>query len=189
MRFTALGEAVYHALSEALLVCQLYETPISLSGSQWQVTAVSVGEDGQEEAGLSSPAVLWRRAIPQSQVTLRWLSPTAFHQSKHHLLLPLPRPTFVGLVQKWCAFAQLPLPDDLLDFIEAHVVAEAHKLRTRAVRFASYQIHGFMGWCRFRALEGTPTQWQALNALARFAFYAGTGHKTTMGFGQTLPGR
>jgi len=89
------------------------------------------------------------------------------------------------MAQKRRAFARCTPPNGLLDFVEAHVVAEAHQLTTRVAHFDAYHSRGFTGWRRFRAMAGTPEQWRALNALAHFAFYPGTSHKTTMELGQT----
>lgn len=61
-----------------------------------------------------------------------------------------------------------------------------YKLQTRILHFINYQEVGFEGECSFEITDDTDEErlkW--LNTLADFAFYCGTGAKTTMGMGQT----
>jgi CRISPR-associated endoribonuclease Cas6 len=53
------------------------------------------------------------------------------------------------------------------------------------VRYGSALTIGFVGECSFRLLVDDP-YWQRLaDTLAAYAFYCGTGHRTTVGLGQT----
>jgi hypothetical protein len=49
---------------------------------------------------------------------------------------------------------------------------------------APHQI-GFMGRCAFTCFSPERALWRTLHLLADFAFFCGTGYKTTQGMGQT----
>ena len=47
---------------------------------------------------------------------------------------------------------------------------------------------GFTGYCSFEIIEKiSPEDLNNILTLARFSFYGGTGAKTTIGMGQTVP--
>jgi len=76
--------------------------------------------------------------------------------------------------------------DDTISSWSDRIVVARYRLETHILNFGSYQEVGFTGRCRYELDKNTPEEVaHALNALADFAFYCGTGAKTTMGMGQT----
>lgn len=121
------------------------------------------------------------------RIGLRFLSPTTYRsRGRRNVLFPEPALVFGSLLIRWNALAdpiqKLHLTEDSL----AAVNIFSHRLQTRVMDFGSYQETGFLGTCIFELDDHLPDEAvRTLNALADFAFYAGTGAKTTMGMGQT----
>lgn len=142
-------------------------------------------------------------ATEQATVGLAFRSPTAFSDGqqpwgKRMHLFPDPDRVFPRLAHVWNAWAP---PDLALDlpalraFVAASVVPAQYALETRVIHFDRHTQVGFVGRCHY-ALFPTPAQpsvgadltpAQAVHLLARFAFFAGVGQKTTMGMGQARP--
>lgn len=116
-------------------------------------------------------------------------------------MLPLPEYIFPMLAIRWRELAPPELAAVVqLERIEQYIqddgmVIAEHDLRSHYVTFTNHPQKGFVGTCRYQ-LRGpdeptTPdaplTVRQQLFLLARFAFYAGIGYKTTMGMGQVRP--
>ena len=186
LRFTTLSEDVFTSLNKTLLSKFISENVINLEGNKF--TIISVGMEPSEEdpwAGLSSFEELYDGASEELKVTLAFRYPTTFRQRGMNFLFPLPANAFYGYWQKWNAFSPMRIDDSFIPWIEASVMVEAHRLQTRAVHFDNFQLNGFIGTCRYCTMAGPRERVKELNALADFAFYAGTGAKTTMGMGQT----
>ena len=133
---------------------------------------------------------LWSAARADTSIVLQFLSPTSFHTHGVHYPLPDPALTFQSYFLRWnrLAPAALQININLLDAVAAHVVVAQLQVETQAVEFGGYRQVGFVGRVRFHIKQ---SEWigkevvRQLNALADFANYAGTGHKTTQGMGQT----
>ncbi len=121
------------------------------------------------------------------QLRFEFLSPTAFRSGgKRNVLLPEPRLVFTGYFVKWQSLSPIKLPDNLLALADKGLRLTQHKMETRMLNFGSYQEAGFEGRCTIEIAEELPEEAvRSFNALASFAFYCGTGAKTTMGMGQT----
>ena len=127
------------------------------------------------------------QALPERQIHLRFLSPTAFRSAgRRNVLFPEPRLLVNSLLPRWQSFSPVKLDDSLTDLADRNLRIARYKLETRMLNFGSYQEAGFEGNCTLEMAERMPDEAAgSLNALADFAFYCGTGAKTTMGMGQT----
>jgi CRISPR-associated endoribonuclease Cas6 len=186
VRYTVLGEDVFNALAHVLLGKYLYQESVSLDGQPFEIVEVAV-EPARSGgwAWLATYQQLVEEARPERQISLQFASPTTFKQGDANLLFPLPVSVFGSYLRKWQAFCDIPLPADLLDFAQEHVVAERYELRTRMVPYGGFDLRGFVGTCSYRLLRDDPERARALNVLADFALFAGTGQKTPQGMGQT----
>ena len=73
-----------------------------------------------------------------------------------------------------------------MDDVGSEVLVSRYRLETKMLAFNNYQELGFLGSCVYSANDDVPEdKLRTLNALADFAFFCGTGAKTTMGMGQT----
>lgn len=148
------------------------------------------------------------RLEPRREMTLSFLSPTAFKQGPGSLPLPLPVNVFRWPLRVWQSYAPmvlLAIPDDWLAWCERNVFVVEHAIQTGTVAITRQErFTGFTGQVTFAAYDGTAHStrselaltgvkgrahylrvWQALGALAAFS---GVGHKTTMGMGAVEKG-
>jgi len=186
VRYTTLTEDLYNALSPILLGKFLYRDSVTLDGADFTVLDVAVEpEKSRGWGGISSAEEIWEGASTAPDITLRFALPTTFKQRGLNLLFPIPSNVFHSYRERWNAFTPLPIDEGLIPWVQQNVAVEAHELRTQMIWFGEFQLHGFTGWCRYTAKDQDATRLKQLNALADFAFFCGTGQKTTQGMGQT----
>jgi CRISPR-associated endoribonuclease Cas6 len=166
---------------------------LTLTGAPLHVTEIATETDQHPWAGRADYADLVQQYTlaggrrPQS-VTLRFASPTLFRSGGRDLPLPLPSLVFDGYLRKWNAFAPLALPEEAKRYAEECVALGRFKLRSHLVSFeqgGKGANVGFTGEVRFRFLVGDGYWTRVMTLLAGYAFWAGTGYRTTAGFGQT----
>lgn len=124
---------------------------------------------------------------PQQLVTLRFSSPTAFSLGQRIFdLFPQPLLVWESALRDWNKYAPNSLKmekEQIRTFTQQYIRICSSFLSTETQNFLGYVQKGFVGTCTY-ALEEHKTS-SLLTTLARFAFYAGIGSKTTMGMGQT----
>ena len=144
-------------------------------------------------AGYSSWNRLATEAAPDREITLDFVSPTAFgfgqkEWGKKVMVLPLPETVFGSLIRSWNMFAppQLQLDRPALNtYLEEHVVVkQIENLHTQMLDFRQAPQVGFVGRVAYGLMADNDIARVLLAMLADFAFYSGVGYKTTMGMGQ-----
>lgn len=128
---------------------------------------------------------LLKRACPEREITLEFRSPTAFRQGDLVTPLPVPKLVFQGYYERWQRFSPVGLLPDLVERAERGLGLARHNIQTRPFFDGHGMTPGFVGRATFviKGLDDELTH--QLNALADYAFYAGTGWKTTHGMGLT----
>jgi CRISPR-associated endoribonuclease Cas6 len=140
---------------------------------------------------------------PPRDLTLRFLTPTAFRQSAtaagRPAPLPFPAPASLwgGLYDRWQAVAPVRLDPQLRDSLTARVAIGRFEGRSarvltpglgerapRAGATGGQWMIGFVGRCSYWWPRGDGYLGGALRLLAAFAAYAGAGHGTAFGLGQ-----
>ena len=190
LRLTGLTEEVSEAIERVL---PAVGEELRLAEVSLRVTGVATETDQHPWAGRADYADLVQRYTlalgrrPQG-VTLRFASPTLFRFEGRDLPLPLPALVFGGYLRKWNAFSPLALPEEAKRYAEECVALGRFKLRSHLVSFelgAKGAHVGFTGEVRFRFLVGDAYWTRVMLLLAGYAFWAGTGYRTTVGLGQT----
>lgn len=122
---------------------------------------------------------------PSHRAELEFASPTSFRSGGHTLPLPLPALVYGGLVGKWNAFAPVAVSEEVRRFAEECLAISRYRLKTVAVKAkgGSVQI-GFVGRCRYVALNKDRYWLGLIQLLTDYAFYAGVGYQTAAGMGQ-----
>lgn len=185
LRFTSLEAR----LSELLLEQVRSRLPerVDLDGSAFRVGGVTTEAAEHPWAGRSSYRALAERwllgAAPPPRVGLAFHSPTTFHSQGRHVPLPLPELVFGSLLERWNAFAPLRL-DEVRGYAAEALAVSRYRLATRLVAVGGGKQVGFVGECEYTALRADPYGLRQAHLLADFGFYAGVGHKTTMGLGR-----
>jgi CRISPR-associated endoribonuclease Cas6 len=134
-------------------------------------------------------ADLARRECGDSGIILEFRTPASFQVNGLHQPLPVPDLVFGSYVARWNAFAphELRIDEAWMDWARAAVAVSRFDLRSEVMRFPKYQQIGCVGKVQYR-ITREPSNCEAamLDCLADYAFFCGTGHKTTQGMGQTM---
>jgi CRISPR-associated endoribonuclease Cas6 len=201
VRFTFLDDSIYPLLARYFLTTP--DLSFDLVRTELTVARIlSTPQSGEEWAGCVSFDELDKSASDEEKTfSFQFVTPTFFKRgggpTYPDLLVPLPLPDLVfgSLLRNWNQFSPA-------SFVEASLLKEicAHHLEMTHHRISSQQARlvfqqddgryrtttfpGFVGSCAFRLVGlQDPGVVKTLNTLADFAFYAGVGAKTTMGFG------
>jgi len=141
---------------------------------------------GASWSGFSDYQKLYESAEPIDEITLQFATPTSFKQGDTSMILPIPRLTFKGYLEKWNKYSGIELYDDsLLDRIEYSFILSSYHLKTLPFSDGRAITPGFVGICTFKIKDRDKEFLRNVNLLADFSFFAGTGRKTTHGMGMT----
>ena len=188
LRITFLKSDIFaHFLNGAL---KWGDNVVDLGLVSFRMEEVNPGFRRDSSTDFQSYQGILNGASAQHQIELQFSSPTAFRSGgKRNVVFPAAELVFGSYLNRWQAFSPLKLDDTISSWFDRIVVAR-YRLETHILNFGSYQEVGFTGRCRYELDRNTPEEVTlALNALADFAFYCGTGAKTTMGMGQTKRAR
>jgi CRISPR-associated endoribonuclease Cas6 len=179
-------------LSEALLESWIpaLDSIIDIpDGVRWKISGVSKMPEEHPWAGQVEYSQLTSQSLynthPPNRWRIRFATPTAFHASPGHFPLPLPDSLIASWLRRWQAFAPIALPDDLPEQVRQHVVISAYSLKTLPVREGKRLTVGCVGQMTLRALKMPPAYRAALDVLVNYAFFTGSGHRTSQGMGVT----
>jgi CRISPR-associated endoribonuclease Cas6 len=148
------------------------------------------------------------RSRPLGSLEVEFVSPTLFRSDKKLLPFPLPHLVFgnfvgnpTGLAAKWLQGGG-PIANGLFDgdgpallpaldsYIASNIVIQGYDLHTLALSPKPVEHArevGCVGLCRYQLhgrTEDAQRLQRAIHRLAAFAFFAGVGKHTAMGFGQ-----
>jgi CRISPR-associated endoribonuclease Cas6 len=202
IRFTLLDDALYPLVSQFFLqhiggmpILRLGRLPLVIS----KVTVTS--ESGEPWAGFARFENLLALAS-EGETTwhIHFATPTAFRSADADIPLPIPRLCFQSWLNSWDEHAPYPFFSDraerrrfLEEIVEGSVSVNFAQIRMAAQEFYfdghRTREQGFTGSCWFSAkpAKTAPHYRKILSLLAHYSFYAGTGRKTTMGMGVTMP--
>ena len=154
-----------------------------------QIVDVGLPFDADPHIEQVSYEELAQRAGAHTSLRLRFTSPTAFSRNNMHYLLPDATLVFASYRARWNAFAPEPLriDDGWMDWLIQTVAISDMSLRVEELRYGQYHLKGFVGWVQYTIAgkNDLADGCEPFNALADYARFCGTGHKTTQGLGQT----
>ena len=198
LRFTFLDDALFAPFGEAFLTQGL--PSIRLGGATFQLSRlVASGTETKDWSGAKIYEDLIESAGTDRQLRVRFYSPTAFRElsprgqkTRNQPHIDLVR-CYQSWVNKWNAFAPMQIDKQrLLDFVANHAGLTAVESKSRMLDFGKHKAIGFVGSCAYQFFlerqsdgKSNTETLRLANLLADFAFYCGTGYKTTMGMGQT----
>lgn len=193
LRFTTLFEPIFERFMARFLRGQ-GRPVVRLGHAVLLIKEIVATREGHPWAGYTSWAELVQGAEPDPEITLAFVSPTAFgfgqkDWGKKVMVLPRADTVFGSLARSWNHLAPVPFKMDrreLRHYLEEHmVIKRIDDLHTQILRYRRAFHVGFVGRVTYGLMaEGDGIRAQ-FNALADFAFYSGVGMKTTMGMGQT----
>ena len=194
LRFTFLDDELFQHFGKAFLTLAM--PPIRLGEAVFQVRQmVSYATEERSWSGNTTYAELVQSAKTDTQMSFRFYSPTAFRRltprgqkTRSDVYIDLVR-CYQSWVNKWNAFAPIKLDKaEILAFITEYGQVTSITTKSRALNFGKHTEIGWVGTCAcvfYPENSLDENLLRAANCLADFAFYCGTGYKTTMGMGQT----
>jgi len=187
LRYTGLTAEVSQRLRQ---LAQEPPSHVEVEGANLAVQQATLDPDDHPWAGQSGYEALAARHLlpedpPSRHAELHFASPTAFRSAGHTLPFPLPALVYGSLVRKWNDFAPVSVSEEIHRFAEECLAASRYRLSTRAVaaKGRSVQI-GFVGRCRYVALNKDRYWLGVMQLLTDYALYAGVGYQTAAGLGQ-----
>jgi CRISPR-associated endoribonuclease Cas6 len=194
LRFTALNDAVAHALSAWT---RSPAPRLELDGILFAVEEIATApsqhpwaaESTYEEVGkrwlIPRPAGDGTEAALPWRIGLQFTTPTAFRSGGKQIPVPLPDLVFGSLVERWNAYAPITLAEEARRYGAECVAISRYALRSRAVGYKESAVKvGATGECWYSALNRDRYWLAVLNLLADFAFWSGVGTQTAIGMGQ-----
>ena len=194
LRFTFLNDELFTHFSHAFFAQEL--PLIRLGQAPFKFDRLIVNNiKNQDWSGNATYAELVQSAKTDTRMSFRFYSPTAFRRmtprgqkTRNDAYLDLDR-CYQSWINKWNAFAPIKLDKtEILAFITDHAQVTSITTKSRALNFGKHTEVGWVGTCAcvFYPENSLDAELlRAANCLADFAFYCGTGYKTTMGMGQT----
>lgn len=167
---------------------------LEIGGTCWQICARAVNARQHSWAGSASYLELRERAFARDPAPHRWTvafsSPTAFNGARALFPFPLPDSILASWLRRWNAFSSFP---GWPNFSEAELKAagrqfltvESYRLHTVNVHMRAETLPGCLGEITYCARCMPPEVRQTVDVLMDYAFFCGSGYKTTQGWGQT----
>ncbi len=182
-RISTVGRPVFDAFSKAIFGGVARKGSISLNGSEFEL--LEAGMEGAN-GGVSTFEELFTE--PSTRAVLRFVAPTTFRRKGLNVPIPDPMLVYDSLWQRWEAFSDVIVGENVYDEMVAALALRAANIHTRVWKFPRYMMTGFVGIAEFELVrEVTPEARSLFGALTKLAFFTGVGYKTTMGMGQCRP--
>lgn len=166
----------------------LEKQEVLLSNSKFIIKDLTWNPDLHPWAGGTTYENLIRTDLlgkAQPRVPIFFASPTSFHSHGVHVSFPFPELVLNSWIHSWNVFSSMTVPAALMDDVQESVGISCYKMKSETVRYGKATFIGGVGNCTYIVLSQDPYWQQMINVLASFAFYTGTGIKTTIGLGQT----
>lgn len=189
-RVTALSERLEEALETTWLPGLVGQTLAVGSPDLFEVQAISRTPAEHSWAGRQTYAELAEKYLYNMRPATRWRvelgTATTFKNGKMYFPFAPPNSLVQSWLERWQAFAPLSLENDLARIAYRSVSVAGYNLRSMDVREEGRCYPGCFGNMRLQAHHDLPAcDRAALDLLAAYAFYCGSGHKTTQGQGMT----
>ncbi|MCG9128637.1 CRISPR-associated endoribonuclease Cas6 [Candidatus Poribacteria bacterium] len=194
LRFTFLDDTLFTFFGQSFLT-QTFPT-IRLGDAIFSVKQlVSHTSEDQNWSGSATYPDLIQTAKTDYKMSFRFYSPTAFRRltargekTRDDASIDMER-CYQSWVNKWNAFAPINLDkNEILSFVREYGQVTRVDTRSKRLNYGKHTVPGWVGSCSWVFYPDKSIDENLLrivNCLANFAFYCGTGYKTTMGMGQT----
>jgi CRISPR-associated endoribonuclease Cas6 len=124
----------------------------------------------------------------EHRIKLRFVTPTSFSKGDIDLPLPLPRLVFQSYFKRFQEFYPFAFLPEFVEQVDRYTgISSMKQLRTDTLKTKRVTLTGFTGDVSFEiSKKAPPDLLRQMQLLADFAFFCGTGKKTTVGMGQTV---
>ena len=193
-RFTFLSDLLFKCFAPVFFTDPLPSVRLGQANFQINYVRTTVSET-EGWGGAAFYGLLIRAAQTETRMQIRFHSPTVTPrgQARHNETSINLVCFYQSWVNKWNTFAPMWIDKEkLLEFVENRAGLTAVDFKNRTLDFKTHQVPGLVGSCAYRFFieeQSADTDdlemLRCANLLADYAFYCGTGYKTTMGMGQT----
>jgi len=188
-RVTLLDDAIFPTFARYFL--ERAEPGFRLGANEFTVTDVQVTPDSHHAwSQMRSYDDLISQAATQHRrrIRLRFLTPTSFRNGDVDIALPIPRLVFLSYLKRFQEYHPFVFFPDFVQQAELCLgVEDLRNLHTERIRSKRITLTGFVGDVEFVIdKNASPEFVKQAHLLADFAFFCGTGRKTTIGMGQTV---
>ncbi len=188
LRITLLDDALIAPLNQYFLMRPM--PAFRLGETEFAVTEVQATSESENSWShyVSYADLIAQAANDQRRIKLRFLTPTTFRKSDIDLPLPLPRFVFQSYLKRFQGFHGFEFLPDFVELVDRHTGISSQKdVRTDTLKTKKVLLIGFTGDVTFDISKKAPPEFIVqMNLLADYAFFCGTGKKTTVGMGQTV---
>ena len=202
LRITSLSEELSEALEKKVI--RRLQNQLTLYKMDFRVDEIFTKPTEHEWAGESSfPEIAQDRklALAGHRVRIEFVSPTAFRNNELDICAPSSTQVFRSLWEKWNEFAPEAMQihelwpsfaSECILIDELTAVNTTHWEFAEGTRGAATGFTGAVGFSlisKSKIKKSWREYWMGsstvLQSLARFAFFSGVGHHTTIGMGQS----
>ncbi|MEZ0322334.1 MAG: CRISPR-associated endoribonuclease Cas6 [Thermus sp.] len=176
-RVSLLREDLYGKLSPRLFALEGEEVRL---GKPFRVRAVL--QEGHPWAGVTTYPRLFQNPLGPD-LPLRFHSPTFFRRKGVHYPLPEPRLVLESLLRRLEAFGPVKAPEGVREALLERTTVRWLEGRTLKAETEVDSV-GFVGRVVYHLPRAAEEEQAWLWALGRFAFFAGVGAKTALGYGR-----
>lgn len=188
LRVTLLEDALFPTFSRYFLTRPQPE--FRLGDTDFTITDVLATPENENPWSqyLSYPQLI-DRALQhrERRIKLHFLTPASFRKGDVDLPLPLPRLVFQSFQKRFTEFYQVEFLPDFVELVDQYTGISSQKgVRTDTIATKKTRLTGFVGEVGFEISKKAPADLLfQMHLLADYAFFCGTGRKTTVGMGQT----
>ena len=178
-------------LSERLSAYWLPNLPseIELAGIKWAITGIADAPEKHPWAKQISYQDLSAKHLfnnrPPSRWKLSFETPVTFNSGLGHLPFPLPNNLIGSWMRRWQTFAPLALPEELTQSVRERLMVKHFNIKTMPMRQGKRVLIGGQGSYALHAIKMPASERAQVDLLASYAFFCGSGYKTTQGMGMT----
>jgi len=189
IRITLLEEELFEVCSSALFSLFSLDKKVVFYDKEFLINKICISPEDHPFARVEHYRDL-KKYEKGKTFLLNFRSPTGFVYGDGIMPLPLPYSIFRSYLLKWNSFSppEYKIPEDFLGVVERCIFPSKYSLNTKLLDMEKYKMVGFIGRCCFNIIgKVSKEDLSRILTLVRFSFYGGTGAKTTVGMGQTLP--
>ena len=178
-------------LSERLTTHWAAQLPdeVELAGVRWRIVGVADSPEKHPWANQISYQDLSAKHLfnnrPPSRWKLSFETPVTFNSGLGHLPFPLPNNLIGSWMRRWQAFASLALPEELTQSVREQLMVNHFNMVTIPVRQGKRVLIGGKGSYALHAIKMPASERAQVDLLVNYAFFCGSGYKTTQGMGMT----
>jgi CRISPR-associated endoribonuclease Cas6 len=176
-------------LSDALITQWAAQLPnkVELAGIHWEVIRMPQQHSWTKQVSYQQLAntYLYNKRPPK-RWKLIFETPITFRRGENgYLPFPLPIKLIDSWMRRWQAFSPFAISDNLKDRVYNGLFLESYDMNSTTIHYKNGKYPSGEGHCTLQAKKMSIQERAQVDLLANYAFFCGSGYKTTQGMGLT----